>query len=124
MAGDQRLDVEFGRTVEAEAPFRHLPAQQAIGADHLAACDGQDMVAHVVETADVATGATARLVGRGGALLEKHAIPERLRGGHVIWGLGEPDLQFARARQDAELAHVDAAPPRVRRLHHGKRKNL
>ena len=84
--------------------FRHVLAQQAIGADHrlLAAdrrfggvIDHQQMIANLVERILVAARQQGGGVGDGGAVLVEHAVTQFLRALHVALFLRQPHLERA-----------------------------
>ena len=133
MPGDERADLEFGRTVEAEMRRRDLLPQQAVGAhDRRRALDVQGrgeiernhVVAHRVEPADVAASLAVGRRRGGAPFLEEHAIAQRLRRRDFALANRQPHFEIAHPRQRIASRHV--IDPRLPRsgFQHGKQKEL
>ena len=104
MTIDQAGYVELVLAVESVMPFRHVLAQQAVGADHRlpaadrgpgGVIDHHQVVADLVEGILVAARQQRGGVGDRGAVLVEHAIAQLLGALHLALALGQPHLQRA-----------------------------
>ncbi len=108
MTLDQTGDIELVLGVEAAMAFRHVLAQQAIGADHrmlsadrrfCGVIDHHEMIADLVERILVAARQQRCGVGNGRAILVEHPITQFLGALHVPLFLRQPHFERAQPPQ-------------------------
>jgi hypothetical protein len=102
MTIDQPGDIELVPGIEAAMVFRHVLAQQAVGADHRqfsahrrfgSVIDDQEMIADLVERILVAPRQQRRGIRNRGAVLVEHAIAQFLRALQVAFSVGKPHFE-------------------------------